>query len=47
MKFSDVVVNRSRVSDQIKDALKNAILSGEFKPGDKLPVKTKSRRHSR
>jgi len=37
MKFGDVVVNRSRVSDQIKDALKNAILNGEFKPGDKLP----------
>lgn len=37
MRFSDVVVNRSRVSDQIKDALKNAILNGEFKPGDKLP----------
>ncbi len=37
MKFSDVVVNRARVSDQIKAALKNAILNGEFKPGDKLP----------
>jgi GntR family transcriptional regulator, transcriptional repressor for pyruvate dehydrogenase complex len=37
MKLSDVVLARSRVSDQIKDALKQSILSGEFKSGDKLP----------
>jgi DNA-binding FadR family transcriptional regulator len=37
MKFSDVVLSRSRVSDQIKDALKQAILNGEFKSGDKFP----------
>jgi GntR family transcriptional regulator, transcriptional repressor for pyruvate dehydrogenase complex len=37
MKFSDVVLSREKVSDQIKDALKQAILTGEFKAGDKLP----------
>lgn len=37
MTFGDVVLSRSRVSDQIKDALKQAILNGEFKSGDKLP----------
>lgn len=37
MKLSDVVLSRSRVSDQIKDALKQAIERGEFKAGDKLP----------
>jgi GntR family transcriptional regulator, transcriptional repressor for pyruvate dehydrogenase complex len=37
MKLSDVVLVRGRVSDQIKEALKQAILNGEFKPGDKLP----------
>lgn len=37
MKLNDVVLSRARVSDQIKDALKNAIMNGEFKPGNKLP----------
>jgi GntR family transcriptional regulator, transcriptional repressor for pyruvate dehydrogenase complex len=35
MVFTDI--SRNRVSDQIKDVLKQAILKGEFKPGDKLP----------
>ncbi len=37
MKLADVTLNRNRVSDQIKEALKQAILNGEFKAGDKLP----------
>lgn len=37
MEFSDIVLSRSRVSDQIKKALKQAILSGQFKSGDKFP----------
>lgn len=36
-KFGDTVLNRGRVSDQIKEAIKQSILSGEFKAGDKLP----------
>jgi GntR family transcriptional regulator, transcriptional repressor for pyruvate dehydrogenase complex len=37
MKWTEVLIKRARVSDQIKDALKQTILSGEFKPGEKLP----------
>jgi GntR family transcriptional regulator, transcriptional repressor for pyruvate dehydrogenase complex len=37
MKLSEVVLSRGRISDQIKNAIKRAILDGEFKPGDKLP----------
>ena len=37
MALNDVVLNRTRVTDQITDILKQAILSGEFKPGDKFP----------
>lgn len=37
MALSDVVLNRTRVTDQITDILKQAILSGEFKSGDKFP----------
>jgi GntR family transcriptional regulator, transcriptional repressor for pyruvate dehydrogenase complex len=35
--FTGIVLSRGRISDQIKDVLKQAILNGEFKPGDKLP----------
>jgi GntR family transcriptional regulator, transcriptional repressor for pyruvate dehydrogenase complex len=37
MALNDVVLNRTRVTDQITDILKQSILSGEFKPGDKFP----------
>jgi len=37
MSFKNIVLNRKRVTDQIKDALKRAILKGEFNPGDKFP----------
>ena len=37
MKLASVDLSHNRVSDQIKDNLKSAILRGEFKPGDKLP----------
>jgi GntR family transcriptional repressor for pyruvate dehydrogenase complex len=37
MKLADVVIKRSRVSDQIKETIKQAILNEEFKAGDKLP----------
>ncbi len=37
MALNDIVLNRTRVTDQITDVLKQSILSGEFKPGDKFP----------
>ena len=37
MALNDVVLNRTRVTDQITDILKQSILSGEFKPGGKFP----------
>jgi GntR family transcriptional repressor for pyruvate dehydrogenase complex len=37
MALKDVVLNRTKVTDQITDVLKQAILSGEYKPGDKFP----------
>ncbi|MCF8113504.1 MAG: FCD domain-containing protein, partial [Desulfotignum sp.] len=33
----DAVIRKERVSDQIKTILKQAILDGHFKPGDKFP----------
>jgi len=33
-------INRSSVSDQIFDELKNRIISHEWKPGDKIPTET-------
>jgi GntR family transcriptional regulator, transcriptional repressor for pyruvate dehydrogenase complex len=37
MKLTDVVIKRGRVSDQIKEAIRQAILNEEFSSGDKLP----------
>lgn len=36
--LKNVKIERIRVSDQIKNILKQSILDGEFKPGDKLPT---------
>jgi GntR family transcriptional regulator, transcriptional repressor for pyruvate dehydrogenase complex len=35
--LQDAVIRKERVSDQIKSILKQAILNGQFKPGDKFP----------
>jgi len=35
--LKNVDLQHKRLSDQIKDILKQAILDGQFKPGDKLP----------
>lgn len=35
--LDDVVIRKERVSDQIKAVLKQAILDGRLKPGDKFP----------
>ncbi|MCG8638933.1 MAG: FadR family transcriptional regulator [Desulfobacterales bacterium] len=35
--LKNTVIKKERVSDQIKTVLKNAILDGHFKPGDKFP----------
>jgi len=35
--FQNVALRQERLSDQIKDILKQAILDGELKPGSKLP----------
>jgi len=35
--LQDAVIRKERVSDQIKTVLKQAILDGHFKPGDKFP----------
>jgi GntR family transcriptional regulator, transcriptional repressor for pyruvate dehydrogenase complex len=37
VKLSEAVLNRGRISDQIKEVIKRAMLNGEFKAGDKLP----------
>lgn len=31
-------IEKTRVSDQIKNALKQAIIDGVYKPGDRLPT---------
>lgn len=36
-KLQNAEIHKGRVSDQIKAVLKQAILDGHFKPGDKLP----------
>ena len=38
--FQNVFLRKEKLSNQVKDVLKNAILKGEFKPGDKLPPET-------
>ncbi len=35
--LQNAVILKERVSDQIKSILKQSILDGEFKPGDKFP----------
>jgi GntR family transcriptional repressor for pyruvate dehydrogenase complex len=35
--LQDAVIRKERVSDQIRTVLKQAILDGHFKPGDKFP----------
>jgi GntR family transcriptional regulator, transcriptional repressor for pyruvate dehydrogenase complex len=35
--LQDAVIRKERVSDQLKSILKQAILNGQFKPGDKFP----------
>ena len=37
MKLTGVDLSHGRISDRIKNTLKQSILSGEFKPGEKLP----------
>ncbi len=39
--FEDVNFQRTRVSDQITNVLKQAILDGKLMPGDKLPPEEK------
>lgn len=36
--FKHARIEKVRISDQIKNALKQSILDGEYKPGDKLPT---------
>jgi DNA-binding FadR family transcriptional regulator len=38
--LQDAVIRKERVSDQIKAILKQAILNGRLKPGDKFPPET-------
>ena len=35
--LQDVIIRKERISDQIKTILKQGILDGHFKPGDKFP----------
>lgn len=35
--LQDVIIRKERISDQIKNILKQGILDGHFKPGDKFP----------
>ncbi len=35
--LQEAVIRKERVSDQIRAVLKQAILDGHFKPGDKFP----------
>ncbi len=39
--LKNTVIKKERISDQIKTILKNAILDGHFKPGDKFPPEIK------
>ncbi len=38
--FQDVFFRKEKLSNQVKEVLKQAILKGEFKPGDRLPSET-------
>ena len=35
--FQNIVLRQERLSDQVKNHLKQAILDGKFEPGDRLP----------
>ena len=35
--FHNSVIRKERISDQVKSILKQSILNGEFKPGEKFP----------
>ena len=41
MEFDEFSINRTRVSDQIKKILKQAMMDGKLKPGDKIPTEEK------
>ncbi len=41
--LQEAVIRKERVSDQIRAVLKQAILDGHFKPGDKFLRKWRSR----
>ncbi|RLB97506.1 MAG: hypothetical protein DRH34_15135, partial [Deltaproteobacteria bacterium] len=38
--FEGVLLRKEKLSNQVKEVLKQAILEGKFKPGDKLPPET-------
>ncbi|QPM66828.1 FadR/GntR family transcriptional regulator [Atribacter laminatus] len=35
--LSDVVINKKKVYEEIADQIRERIINGQFKPGDKLP----------
>ena len=38
MALSDMVLDRGRISDRVKEVLKRDILNGDFESSDKLPL---------
>ena len=41
MEFDGFSIDRTRVSDQVKKILKQAVIDGKLKPGDKIPTEEK------
>jgi len=41
MEFDEFSIDRTRVSDQVKKVLKQAMMDGKLKPGDKIPTEEK------
>jgi GntR family transcriptional repressor for pyruvate dehydrogenase complex len=41
MKSDEFFIDRTRVSDQVKKILKQAMMDGKYKPGDKIPTEEK------
>jgi GntR family transcriptional repressor for pyruvate dehydrogenase complex len=41
MEFDEFSIDRARVSDQVKKILKQAVIDGKLKPGDKIPTEEK------